>query len=529
LDTLRLQAKEEKMRTTAAGQEGNPVPADPDHAVDGLPLIPHWVGGSPLHEAREFGEVSDPATGRPIARVAFATEGVVDKAVQAGVSASKDWGETSLLQRVALLQRLRTLVEEHADELIVAVGREHGKTRADAEGELRRGIEVLDLACSAPLLLKGQYSEQVAGGVDTYSLRQPLGVCAGITPFNFPAMVPLWMFPIALAAGNSFILKPSEVDPSPSMLLAELVREAGIPDGVFNVVQGDKVAVGALLDHPDIASVSFVGSTGVAQEIYARAARSGKRVQALGGAKNHMVVMPDGDFDLAADALISAAFGSTGQRCMAIATAVAVGDAGDELVERLSRRAAVLTVGPADSDGADMGPLATAAAKDRVLSYIETGDNEGATLVCDGRDLASQAGFFVGPTIFDDVKPDMAIYRDEVFGPVLTVVRVSTIGEALDLIRRNPYGNGAAIFTRSGAAARRFQHQASAGMIGINVPIPVPVSFYSFGGWKQSLFGDQHLYGEEGFRFYTRGKVVTSRWPSDDVVDGVNLSFPSQG
>jgi malonate-semialdehyde dehydrogenase (acetylating)/methylmalonate-semialdehyde dehydrogenase len=432
-------------------------------------------------------------------------------------------------RRVSFLKELGQLLTSHSEEITRAISSEHGKVPADATGELARGIEVVELACSAPLLLKGEYSEQVAGSVDTFSLRQPLGVCAGITPFNFPAMVPLWMFPIALACGNTFVLKPSDRDPSASLLLADLVARAGVPDGVFNVVQGDKVAVDALLDHPDVAAVSFVGSTPVANYVYGRGTAAGKRVQALGGAKNHMVVMPDADIERAADALTSAGYGSTGQRCMAIAAAVAVGDVAEPLVEALRSRIRALRVGPATDEAAEMGPLVSCEARDRVLSYVESGIAAGAVLVEDGRDVhvaESEGGYFVGPTLFDGVQPDMDIYKDEIFGPVLLVLRVDSLDEALELIDDCEYGNGAAIFTRSGAAARRFHSEVSAGMVGINVPIPVPVSAFSFGGWKRSLFGDTHLYGNEGFRFYTRAKVVTSRWP-EEPSGGVNLRFPS--
>jgi malonate-semialdehyde dehydrogenase (acetylating) / methylmalonate-semialdehyde dehydrogenase len=492
--------------------------------------IAHWIGGAPREQANaRTGEVFDPATGQVTGLVQLADLDVVNEAVAAAKTAFPAWRATPAPRRVAFLQELAHLLRAHTDELAGAISSEHGKVLADAAGELARGIEVVDLACSAPLLLKGEFSEQVAGGVDTYSLRQPLGVCAGITPFNFPAMVPLWMFPIALACGNTFVLKPSDRDPSASLLLADLVARAGVPDGVFNVVQGDKVAVDALLDHPDVTAVSFVGSTPVANYVYGRATAAGKRVQALGGAKNHMVVMPDADIERAADALTSAGFGSTGQRCMAIAAAVAVGEVADPLIEALRSRIRALRVGPATDETAEMGPLVSGEARDRVLSYVKSGVAAGADLVEDGRsaEVAGQeSGYFVGPTLFDRVQPDMDVYRDEIFGPVLVILRVDTLDEALQLIDDCEYGNGAAIFTRSGAAARRFQSEVSAGMVGINVPIPVPVSSFSFGGWKRSLFGDTHLYGEEGFRFYTRAKVVTSRWP-EDPAGGVNLRFPS--
>jgi len=504
------------------------TPARPATAT--LPrTISHWIdGGLREQSGARLSEVFDPASGTVSGRVQLGDADVVAAAVAAAKAALPAWQATPLSKRVPILQAIGRLLREHSDELIRIISAEHGKVASDAAGELARGLEVVDVACAAPLLLKGEFSEQVAGGVDTFSLRQPLGVCVGITPFNFPAMVPLWMFPIALAAGNTFVLKPSERDPSVSLLLAELVTRAGVPDGVFNVVQGDKVAVDALLEHPDVAAVSFVGSTPVARQVYERATASGKRVQALGGAKNHMVVMPDADLAQAADALTSAAYGSAGQRCMAISAAIAVGPVAEPLVQALRERLRGLAVGPASDEQSEMGPLISGQARDRVLGYVEGGVRDGAVLVEDGRAVAvegHESGYFVGPTLFDHVGPQMDIYRDEIFGPVLVVVRVDTLDEALALIAESEYGNGAAIFTRSGAAARRFQTKAAAGMVGINVPIPVPVSSFSFGGWKRSLFGDHHLYGAEGFRFYTRAKVVTSRWPSD-TDGGVNLSFP---
>jgi len=423
----------------------------------------------------------------------------------------------------------RDLLEKHRDELARIIAAEHGKVVPDAAGEVQRGLEVVEVASGIPHLLKGDFSENVSTEVDLYSIRQPIGVAAGITPFNFPIMVPMWMHPIAIACGNAFILKPSERDPSASLRVAELYAEAGLPDGIFNVVHGDKVAVDAILDHPGIASVSFVGSTPIARYIYERGTSSGKRVQALGGAKNHAIVMPDADMDSAADALVSAAYGSTGQRCMAISTAVAVGRAGDALIDRVLERAGRLRTGPGLDPSSDMGPLVTGAARDKVSGLIETGVNEGAKLVLDGRDVrvdGHDEGFYVGPTLFDEVRPHMEIYKQEIFGPVLIVLRVADIDEAIGMINDNPYGNGTAIFTANGAAARKFQNEVQVGMIGVNIPIPVPMAFYSFGGWKDSLFGDLHVHGPEGVAFYTRGKVVTTRWPvpRDSAVE---LGFPT--
>jgi len=492
--------------------------------------VGHWIDGT-LHEPQgaRTGDVFDPARGSVTAHVLLAASSTVEEAVRSAALAFPAWRDLALSRRMPIIYRLRDALAAHADEIARTISAEHGKMVDDARGEVQRGLEIVELACSAPTMLKGEYTEQVAGGVDTYSLRQPLGVCAGITPFNFPAMVPLWMFPVALACGNTFVLKPSERDPSASLLLARLALEAGVPPGVLNVVQGDKVAVDALLDHPDVAAVSFVGSTPIARYVYARAAAAGKRVQALGGAKNHMVVLPDADLGQAADAVVSAAFGSAGQRCMAVSIAVAVGPIADDLVNEISARVAKLKTGPASEQTSEMGPLVTSQARDRVLDYIERGAGAGAEIVDDGRDLhveGREDGFFVGPTVIDRVQAGMDVYDDEIFGPVLGVVRVDTLGQALELVNRNPYGNGVAVFTQSGGAARRFQNEVQAGMVGINVPIPVPVGFYSFGGWGDSLFGDTHLYGPEGFHFYTRGKVVTSRWPSDEP-GSVSLSFPN--
>ncbi|CAN5141607.1 CoA-acylating methylmalonate-semialdehyde dehydrogenase [soil metagenome] len=491
--------------------------------------IGHWIDGGPAgDDAGRLGDVYTPATGEVAARVAFADADVVDAAVSAASRAFPAWADTSLAKRTQVLFAFRDLFARRADEMARVIASEHGKVLADARGEVARGQEVVEFACGVAHLLKGDFSENVSTGVDSYSLRQPLGVAAGITPFNFPAMVPMWMYPVAIACGNAFVLKPSERDPSASLLMAESLAEAGLPDGVFNVVQGDKEAVDAILTHPGIDAVSFVGSTPIARHVFRTATAHGKRVQALGGAKNHAVVLPDADMDVAADALTSAAYGSAGERCMAVSAVVAVGDAGDRLVDRLGDRLKALRTGPSLDPESDMGPLVTAAHRDRVAGYVETGLAEGATLAVDGRDLVvdgHEDGFFLGPCLFDHVTPDMAVYTDEIFGPVLVVVRAGTYDEAVDLVNRNPYGNGTAIFTHDGRAARAFQHQVNVGMVGVNVPIPVPRAFYSFGGWKQSLFGDLHVHGPEGVEFYTRGKVVTSRWP-DPHARGVDLDFP---
>lgn len=491
--------------------------------------ITHWIAGkADAHDAKRFGDIFDPARGEVQARVPFADSETIDRAVSAARAAFPAWSATPLGKRAEVLFTFRALLKEHAAQFAQIVSSEHGKIVSDAEGEVARALEVVDFACSLTHQMKGEFSENVSTQIDTYSLRQPLGVCAGITPFNFPMMVPAWMFAIAIACGNTFILKPSERDPSASMLVAELWERAGLPAGVFNVVHGDKAAVDALLTHPGVSAVSFVGSTPIAQYIYTTAAANGKRVQALGGAKNHMVVMPDADFDAAADALVSAAYGSAGQRCMAISAAVTVGDAGDAVMQRVKSRIGTLKIGPGFDRGNDMGPVVTPAARDRILDYIDQGERAGATLLADGRALrvnGYENGFFIGPTLFDHVSPNMSIYRDEIFGPVLVNVRAGSLDDALAILRANPYGNGTSIFTRSGAAARKFQSEVDAGMVGVNVPIPVPVGYYSFGGWKASLFGDLHIYGEDGFRFYTRGKVITSRWHDSNA--GVNLGFPT--
>jgi malonate-semialdehyde dehydrogenase (acetylating)/methylmalonate-semialdehyde dehydrogenase len=477
------------------------------------------------HSARR-GEVTNPSTGRVIRTVPLGDADDVDRAVKAAAAAYPSWRATPPMARARILNRFREAVESGQDELAALVSEEHGKVFLDAIGSLRRGVEVVEFACGAPHLLKGEMAESVGRGVDAHSRLQPLGVCAGITPFNFPLMVPMWMFPMAIACGNTFVLKPSEKDPSASVRMGEMLKEAGLPDGVYNVVHGDKEAVDAILKHPDIQAVSFVGSTPVARYIYATAAASGKRVQALGGAKNHAVVMPDADLNTAADALIGAAYGSAGERCMAISAVVAVGEVADPLVDALASRARQLNVGPSDAEGMDMGPLVSAAHRDRVRGYIDAGVAEGATLVVDGRGLrvdSHETGFFLGPTLFDRVQPGMSIYRDEIFGPVLVVLRVDTLDEAIALVNCNPYGNGTALFTSSGRAARRFEEEIEVGMVGINLPIPVPTAFFSFGGWKQSLFGDLHMYGMEGIYFYTRTKAITTKWPKDETRDGLHM------
>ncbi len=470
--------------------------------------------------------VHNPATGEVTGEVLLASPGDVDTAVATAKEAAAEWRESSLSRRAAVLFAFRELLHERSAELAAIVTAEHGKVLADAAGEVARGLENVEYATGVPALLRGGFSEQVSTGVDVYSTRQPLGVVAGITPFNFPVMVPLWMCANAIAAGNAFVLKPSEKDPSASLRLAELWKEAGLPDGVFTVLQGDRDAVDGLLTHPDVAAVSFVGSTPVARHIYETGTSHGKRVQALGGAKNHMVVLPDADVDLAADAAVSAAYGAAGERCMAVSVVVAVGSAGDALVDAIAARLPKLSVGDGASPGTDMGPLITAEHRDRVASYVGAGSEAGARVVVDGREAeVPSQGFFLGTTLLDHVTPDMSVYTDEIFGPVLSVVRAATYDDALALVNANPYANGTAIFTRDGGAARRYQHDVEVGMVGINVPIPVPVASYSFGGWKASLFGDSHMYGQEGLNFYTRGKVVTSRWP-DPATSEVDLGFP---
>ena len=481
--------------------------------------LPLWIGGRPVAaRTTRHGDVTNPATGAVIRRVPLANAEDVDAAVRAATAAFAEWRTWPALRRARILMRFRELLEANKAGLARVVTEEHGKTLADAAGSISRGIEVVEFATGIPHLIKGEFSDSVGSDVDSWSLRQPVGVCAGITPFNFPAMVPLWMFPIALACGNTFILKPSERDPSLALRMAEFLAEAGLPEGVFNVVHGDKEAVDAILAHPGIRAVSFVGSTPIAKYIYETGARHGKRVQALGGAKNHAVVLPDADLRHAASAIIGAAYGSAGERCMAVSAVVAVGDAGDALVAELATQARRIAVGPGDAPGIEMGPVITAAARDRIMGLIERGIGEGATLVVDGRKpnvRGHEHGFFVGPTLLDHVTPAMSVYREEIFGPVLVVTRADALADAIALINANPYANGTAIFTRSGHAARRFQQDVEVGMIGINVPIPVPMAFFSFGGWKNSLFGDLHVHGMDGVRFYTRGKAVTARWPDD--------------
>jgi malonate-semialdehyde dehydrogenase (acetylating)/methylmalonate-semialdehyde dehydrogenase len=482
-----------------------------------LATVPCWIGGKPVVPDGRFGEVYNPATGQVTKRVPYCDAAAIDAAVKAAAAALPEWRDASILRRARVMQKFLALLQANQKEIARLITQEHGKTLPDAMGSVQRGIEVVEFACGIPQLLKGEYSENVGTAVDTHTVRQAVGVCAGITPFNFPAMVPMWMFPMAIACGNTFILKVSEKVPSAAVRMAELFKEAGLPDGVFNVVHGDKAAVDAILAHPGIAAVSFVGSTPIAKYIYETCARNGKRVQALGGAKNHAVVLPDADLDFAADALTGAAYGSAGERCMAISAVVAVGAAADPLVKLLEKRARAIKVGPGDKDGMDMGPLVTAQHRDKVASYIGKGKAEGATLVVDGSAPPVKEGFFLGTSLFDHVKPEMSIYRDEIFGPVLVVLRVPTLEEAIALINKNPYANGTAIFTESGGAARRFENEVQVGMVGINVPIPVPVAFYSFGGWKNSLFGDLHVHGVEGVKFYTRTKVVTTRWPHQDT------------
>jgi malonate-semialdehyde dehydrogenase (acetylating)/methylmalonate-semialdehyde dehydrogenase len=493
--------------------------------------IQHRIGGQETAgESSRRSVVWNPATGERQAEVLLAEVADVDRAVQAAKVAFAEWGNSSLARRARVMFAFRDLVAEHTDELARIIASEHGKVVDDARGEVVRGLEVVEFVCGLPHLLKGDYSDQVSTGVDALSFRQPLGVCAGITPFNFPVMVPMWMHPVAIATGNAFVLKPSERDPSASNLIADLYAEAGLPAGVFNVVHGDKVAVDALLDHPDVAGISFVGSTPIARYVHERATERGKRVQALGGAKNHAVVMPDADLDFAANHLTAAGFGSAGQRCMAISVAVAVGDAAEPLVERLEREARQIQVGPGLDPRSEMGPVVTPEARERIAGYIGAGIEAGATAVVDGRELEIDAdGFFVGPTLFDHVSTDMSIYGDEIFGPVLCVVRVPTLDDAIALINDGSFANGTAIFTSSGYAARRFQREVQVGMIGVNVPIPVPMAYYSFGGWKDSLFGDHHVHGEEGVRFYTRGKAVTTRWPqpTPDTAERGDLHFPT--
>ncbi|MQY18621.1 CoA-acylating methylmalonate-semialdehyde dehydrogenase [Nocardia macrotermitis] len=493
-----------------------------------MQTIAHWVDGKPFAGTSEAtAPVTNPATGQVSGQVALADTADVRVAIEAAAAAFPAWRATSLTRRVQVLFRFRELLNERKQDLAAIITAEHGKVLSDALGEVSRGLEVVEFACGIPHLLKGGFTENASTKVDIFSIQQPLGPVAIISPFNFPAMVPMWFFPVAIAAGNTVVLKPSEKDPSASLWLARLWTEAGLPDGVFNVVQGDKVAVDELLDHPAIKAVSFVGSTPIARYVYERGTAAGKRVQALGGAKNHMVVLPDADLDLAADAAVNAGFGSAGERCMAISVLVAVGEVADDLIGRITERAKTIRTGDGTRDS-DMGPLVTGAHRDKVAAYITAGESEGATVALDGRDVRPDGdadGFWLGPTLLDNVTPGMSVYTDEIFGPVLSVVRVATYEEALTLINANPYGNGTAIFTNDGGAARRFHNEVEVGMVGINVPIPVPMAYYSFGGWKASLFGDSHAHGTDGVHFYTRTKAITSRW-LDPSHGGLNLGFP---
>src|SRR5450759_3774057 len=500
--------------------------------MQNVQTMPLWIGGKHKQAtSTRAGEITNPATGRVIGRVPFCNAADIDAAVQSAQRAFPAWRDSPPLRRARVLMRFRELLDQNKDQLAALITAEHGKTLADAGGSVQRGIEVVEFAMGIPHLVKGKRQEEVGTGVDCHSLRQPLGVCAGITPFNFPIMVPLWMFPVALACGNTFVLKPSEKVPSAAMRMAELLKEAGLPDGVFNVVHGDKEAVDALLNHPGVKAISFVGSTPIAKYIYETASKSGKRVQALGGAKNHEEVLPDADTEFADDALMGAADGSAGERCMSISAVVAVGSSADPLVAKLKEKASKLKIGPGDGKDMDMGPLITRAHRDKVAGYVDKGVAEGAKLVLDGRGLKVteyQDGNFLGASLFDHVKTDMTIYKDEIFGPVLCVLRVDTLDDAIRMINANPYANGTAVFTRSGGAARKFEREIEVGMVGINVPIPVPIAFFSFGGWRNSLFGDQHVHGMEGVRFYTRGKVVTTRWPDSNALPA-GFNMPTLG
>lgn len=495
--------------------------------------ITHWINGSAdAGHGERRQDVFNPATGGVTGSLHLGDQQDLDKTLQAARSAADAWAETSLSKRMSVLFKFRELVNAHTDELAAIITAEHGKVLSDAAGEVARGLEVVEYACSMPQSLKGDYSDQVSSGIDVFSFRQPLGVVAGITPFNFPVMVPLWMSPMAIATGNAFVLKPSERDPSASLLLAELWKQAGLPDGVFQVLHGDKEIVNGLLTHELVDGVSFVGSTPIAQHVHETATAHGKRVQALGGAKNHAVVLPDADLDLAADHLSAAAFGSAGERCMAVSVAVAVGEAADDLVAKVGERARDITVGDGTDDSSEMGPLITPASQERVERIVGEAEKEGAAVVVDGRDLVVEGreeGFFVGPTVLDRVQESMSAYEEEIFGPVLAVVRVETLEDAIRVINANPYGNGTAIFTGSGNAARTFQRKVTVGMVGVNVPIPVPAAQHSFGGWKDSLFGEHHMYGPDGVRFYTRGKVITQRWPHQNDESTASLNFPSNG
>ncbi len=491
----------------------------------------HWMEGGPVEgESGRMSPVFNPATGEETGVVTLASSSEVQRVLESARRAFLTWRESSLTQRTRVLFAFREVVARRLDDLALVITDQHGKVLSDARGEVQRGLEVVEYACGIPSLLKGEYSDQVSGGVDAFSYRQPLGVVVGITPFNFPAMVPMWMFPLAIATGNAFVLKPSERDPGASLLLAEMWAEAGLPEGVFSVLQGDVEVVNTLIEHPLVDAVSFVGSTPVAREIYRRARAANKRVQALGGAKNHSVVLPDADPDFVAEHLVASAFGSAGERCMAISTSVLVGGVADAVLERVADRARRVVVGSGRDAASEMGPVITAASKNRIESIVSASVDEGASLVVDGRHLTVpgyEGGFFVGPTVVDDVRLDMGVYQQEIFGPVLTNVRVSSVEDAIALVNANPYGNGTAIFTSSGEAARRFHREVNVGMIGINVPIPVPMAYYSFGGWKDSLFGDHHVYGPEGVRFYTRAKAVTQRWPERRDESGASFAFPT--
>ncbi|MEC4020108.1 CoA-acylating methylmalonate-semialdehyde dehydrogenase [Streptomyces sp. H27-D2] len=495
-----------------------------------MKTVNHWIGGKPVEGVSgNFGPVTDPATGQVTTQVALASVEEVDAAVASAKAAYGTWGTASLAARTTVLFKYRALLDSHRDEIAALITAEHGKVHSDALGEVARGVEIVELACGIPTLLKGELSTQVSTRVDVASIRQPLGVVAGIVPFNFPAMVPMWMFPLAIACGNTFVLKPSEKVPSAARRLVELATEAGLPDGVLNLVNGDKVAVDRLLENPDVAAVSFVGSTPIARHVFATGTANGKRVQALGGAKNHMLVLPDADLDAAADAAVSAAYGSAGERCMAISAVVAVGGIADTLIEKITERAVKIKIGPGNVPDSEMGPLITKAHRDKVASYVHGASAQGAEVVLDGTGYTVEGhedGHWIGLSLLDRVSTEMDAYRDEIFGPVLCVLRTDTYEEAIELINSSRWGNGTAIFTRDGGAARRFQLEVEAGMVGVNVPIPVPVGYHSFGGWKESIFGDHHIYGNDGVNFYTRGKVVTTRWP-DPSDGGVDLGFPT--
>jgi len=497
--------------------------------MEGIYTIGHWIDGKErAPSTQRFSDVHDSATGKVCAKVAIAAPDDVDAALAAAKAAFPAWSRTPVLRRAQVMFRLKQLIERDRAELAALITREHGKVLHDADGSIQRGLEVVEFACGIPHLIKGEYSDQVGTGVDSYSMRQALGVCVGITPFNFPAMVPMWMFPLAIACGNTFVLKPSEKDPGCSLKWAELLTEAGLPDGVFNVVQGDHNAVNQLLADERVAAVSFVGSTPVAEHVYTTASANGKRVHALGGAKNHLVVLPDADMDKAADALVGAGYGSAGERCMAISAIVTVGDAAEPLLEKLLPKIAALKIGPGTDNNNDMGPLITAEHRDKVRSYIDLGEEEGAKVIVDGRThkICDEPGYFLGPTLFDHVGADMRVYQEEIFGPVLTMLRVDSFDDAIGIVNAHEYGNGTAVFTRDGDAAREFAASIEVGMVGINVPIPVPLAFHSFGGWKRSLFGDTAIYGMEGVRFYTRLKTVTSRWPTG-IRSGADFSMPT--